>query len=120
MSASDTSRNGAESGVLVLKLRFLPGGFGLAVAPRQTSSCEQWAGSASGTDQMFAPDGYQVMQLGAGATVKRRQTDAWEKVSNGNADFRVGRADLCSAIRTSGRRSSRAEGRPTGISRGRS
>ncbi len=34
------------------------------------------------------------MQFGAGTTVKRRQTDAGEKVSYGNADFCVGRTDL--------------------------
>ena len=35
-----------------------------------------------------------LSQFGAGAAVKRRQADAREKVADGHADFRVGRADL--------------------------
>jgi hypothetical protein len=57
----------AEGCVLVLKLRFLAGGFGLMVAPREPASCEQRAGGTCRQRPSVRAGGSEVVEIGAGA-----------------------------------------------------
>ena len=109
---------GIKSGLFVLQLGLLPGSDRLALLRLKRATRIDGAGEIARDAPDIGTAGSNSRERAACLPEKSSKANLRKEISDRYADLCVGGTNLLFAARTSGRRSSRAEGKPTGISGG--